>query len=67
MLTSPTPMKARVTRRNGNPSFAAKGVRAVAIDHQMTPKPRTVFPPTVSAQIPPAICNGNTSESWGTK
>ena len=57
MVTSPIPMKARTTRRNGKPSFAATGVRAVAMDHQTTPKPRTVFPPTVSAHIPPAICN----------
>lgn len=48
-------MKARTTRRKGRPSLAATGVRAVAIDHQTTPKPSTVFPPTVSAQIPPAI------------
>lgn len=41
--------------RNGNPNFAAIGVRTVATDHQMTPKAKTRFPPTVSAQMPPAI------------
>lgn len=50
------PMKARTTRRNGNPSLAATGVRQVAIDHHTTPNPNTDFPPTVSAHIPPAIC-----------
>lgn len=55
--TSPIPMKARTTRRKGNPSLAATGVRAVAIDHQSTPNPRTSFPPTVSAHMPPATCH----------
>lgn len=50
-------MKARATRRKGNPSLAATGVRIVAMDHQTTPNPNTCFPPTVSAHIPPAICN----------
>lgn len=54
--TSPIPMKARVTSRNGNPSLAAMGVKAVAIDHQTTPNPKTSLPPTVSAHIPPATC-----------
>lgn len=54
-LTSPIPMKARTRSKQGNPIFAATGVRAVAMDHQMTPNPRTRFPPTVSAHIPPAI------------
>ncbi|CAJ2640253.1 unnamed protein product [Trifolium pratense] len=50
-------MNARATRRKGNPSLAATGVRIVATDHQMTPNAKTCFPPTVSAHIPPAICN----------
>lgn len=48
-------MKARTTSKKGNPSLAATGVRIVAIDHQTTPNVNTSFPPTVSAQIPPAI------------
>lgn len=55
-LTSPIPMKARTTSRKGNPTLAAIGVRAVAMDHQTTPNPKTSFPPKVSAQMPPAIC-----------
>jgi hypothetical protein len=47
-------MKARTTSRKGNPTLAATGVRIVAMDHQMTPNPKTFFPPTVSAQLPPA-------------
>lgn len=54
-LTSPIPMKARTISKKGNPAFAAKGVRTVAMDHQTTPNPRTRFPPTLSAHIPPAI------------
>ena len=53
-LTSPIPMKARTTSKKGKPTLAAMGVRAVAIDHHTTPNPKTAFPPTVSAQIPPA-------------
>lgn len=48
-------MKARTMSKKGNPNFAATGVRIVATDHQMTPKANTRFPPTVSAQMPPAI------------
>lgn len=48
-------MKARTTSRKGNPILAATGVRAVAIDHQTTANPKTLFPPTVSAHTPPAI------------
>ena len=54
-------MKARTTSKKGNPIFAAIGVKAVAMDHQTTPNPNTRFPPTVSAQIPPAIY---TSIQW---
>lgn len=48
-------MKARIIRRHGNPSFAAIGVKTVAIDHQTTPKPSTSFPPSLSAHMPPTI------------
>lgn len=54
--TSPMPMKARTNSKKGKPSFAAIGVRAVAMDHQTTPNPSTVLPPIVSAHIPPATC-----------
>lgn len=54
-LTSPIPITARATSKKGSPNFAATGVKAVAKDHQTTPNPKTRFPPTVSAHIPPAI------------
>lgn len=54
--TSPIPIKARITSKNGSPILAAIGVRIVAIDHQITPKPNTSLPPILSAQIPPTIC-----------
>ena len=49
------PMKARTTSKKGRPSFAAIGVITVAMDQQTTPKPKTTFPPYLSAQIPPRI------------
>jgi hypothetical protein len=52
-------MKARTTSKKGNPNLAAMGVRTVAIDHQTTPNPRTAFPPTVSAHMPPATFSQN--------
>lgn len=54
-LTSPIPMKARMISKKGSPILAAMGVKIVAIDHQTTPNPSTRFPPSLSAQIPPAI------------
>jgi hypothetical protein len=48
-------MKARMTSRKGSPAFAAIGVKTVAIDHQITPKPNTSFPPNLSAHMPPMI------------
>lgn len=48
-------MKARITSKKGSPSLAAIGVKTVAIDHQTTPKPSTVFPPILSAHMPPTI------------
>jgi hypothetical protein len=59
LLTSPTPIHARTKRRAGSPIRAAIGVAMVAIDHHMTPKPSTCFPPMLSAHMPPAICNQN--------
>ena len=53
---SPTPMHARANRSAGRPSEAARGVRAVAMLHQMTPKPSTALPPYLSAHTPPATC-----------
>ena len=50
---SPTPIQARMTSSTGNPKLAARGVRAVAMDHQATPKLRTLLPPNLSAQTPP--------------
>jgi hypothetical protein len=38
----------------GKPSCAARGVNAVATDHQMTPNPRIGLPPNLSAHTPPA-------------
>lgn len=49
------PMNARTTSKKGRPSLAAIGVIIVAKDHQTTPKPKTTFPPNLSAQIPPRI------------
>ena len=53
---SPTPMHARANSSAGRPSEAARGVRAVAMLHQMTPKPSTALPPYLSAHTPPATC-----------
>lgn len=53
--TSPIPIKARVISKKGSPILAAIGVSMVAIDHQTTPKPKTSFPPTLSAHMPPTI------------
>eukprot|EP00963_Diacronema_lutheri_P005275 scaffold408_cov347-Pavlova_lutheri.AAC.49 len=53
---SPTPMAALASSRAGSPILAAMGVRQVAKDHHTTPNPSTSFPPTLSAQTPPAIC-----------
>lgn len=53
--TSPMPMNARTTSKKGRPSFAAIGVIIVANDHQTTPKPKTTFPPNLSAHMPPRI------------
>ncbi len=50
---SPTPMQARMTSSTGRPRLAARGVRAVAIDHQITPKLSTRLPPNLSAHTPP--------------
>jgi hypothetical protein len=44
-----------MTSRKGSPIFAAIGVKTVATDHQITPKPNTSFPPTLSAHMPPTI------------
>lgn len=54
-FTSPIPMKARIMSKHGSPTLAAIGVKTVAIDHQITPKPSTSFPPILSAHIPPRI------------
>jgi hypothetical protein len=48
-------MKARVISKKGSPILAAIGVSIVAIDHQTTPKPKTTFPPILSAHMPPTI------------
>lgn len=48
-------MKARTTSKYGSPNLAAIGVKIVAKDHQITPKPSTSFPPILSAHIPPTI------------
>mmetsp|Transcript_28317 Transcript_28317/g.92451 ORF Transcript_28317/g.92451 Transcript_28317/m.92451 type:complete len:241 (-) Transcript_28317:315-1037(-) len=53
---SPTPMHARAARSAGKPSRAAIGVSIVATDHHTTPNPSTAFPPTRSANTPPATC-----------
>ena len=53
---SPTPMHARANKRAGRPKLAARGVKTVAMLHQMTPKPSTVLPPYLSAHTPPATC-----------
>lgn len=51
---SPMPMHARAKSSAGNPKLAARGVNAVAMLHQITPKPSTVLPPYLSAHTPPA-------------
>ena len=53
---SPTPMHARANKRAGRPKLAARGVKTVAMLHQMTPNPSTVLPPYLSAHTPPATC-----------
>lgn len=50
---SPTPMHALMVSSTGNPNPAAMGVSAVAMDHQITPKLRTLLPPNLSAHTPP--------------
>ena len=51
---SPTPMHALMASSTGKPSWAAMGVKAVAMDHQITPKLRTLLPPNLSAHTPPS-------------
>lgn len=51
---SPTPMQARMTSSTGSPRLAASGVKAVAMDHHITPKLSTLLPPNLSAHTPPA-------------
>lgn len=50
---SPIPMHARAMSNTGRLTPAAMGVMTVATDHQMTPSPRTSFPPKRSATTPP--------------
>lgn len=53
---SPTPMQALMVSSTGNPNPAAMGVKAVAMDHQITPKLKTRLPPNLSAHTPPNTC-----------
>ena len=50
---SPMPIQALASKRKGRPMCAAMGVKAVAMLHHTTPKPRTRLPPYLSAHTPP--------------